>query len=344
VNFVPRRVLTAVGLTLALFAAACGGGGDDEPESEPKPEKKEAPGPTAPLTGLPDPDGTAASRPAMFVKIDNADFEGARPQSGLEQADVVYEEVVEYDITRFNAVFNSQVPEPIGPIRSVRAMDSDIVWPLGGIFVFSGGTEPNVELIRQAPVNIVDENNAGDAFYRADQKDAPHNLYGHGERLLAFGGEPVPPPALFSYVGEEKSFAGDEEVGVFTVGFASGYAPTYTWDDASGTWKRDIEGEPFVMENGTQIAPNNVIVQFIEYGGGGEGTIVGEGDAWVFSDGQVTRGRWVRPAREQVAQFVDAAGKEIKLTPGSTWVEYLPIGSPVAVQPPAAPTGTTPAG
>jgi Protein of unknown function (DUF3048) N-terminal domain/Protein of unknown function (DUF3048) C-terminal domain len=342
VKLVRRRVPAVAALILAatLLAAACGGGGDDEPEAEPKPEKKEAPEPTAPLTGLPDPDGTAASRQAMFVKIDNADFEGTRPQSGLELADVVYEEVVEYNITRFNAVFNSQIPEPVGPIRSVRAMDSDIVFPLGGTFAFSGGTEANVELIRQAPVTIVDENNAGDAFYRYDQKDAPHNLYGHGQALFDFGGEPIPPPSLFKYVGEGKSFTGDEPIGVFTVGFAQGYAPTYTWDDASGTWTRDIEGAPFVMENGTQIAPTNVIVQFIQYGAsGGEGTIVGEGDAWVFSDGQVARGRWVRPVREQVTQYVDAAGKEISLTPGTTWVEFLPIGAPVALQPPATPAG-----
>jgi hypothetical protein len=341
VSYVRRRViaLTVLALTVSL-AAACGDSGGEEEESAPEP-KKEASEPTAPLTGLPDPDGTAASRPALFVKIDNADFEGTRPQSGLELADVVYEEVVEYGITRFNAVFNSHVPEPVGPIRSVRAMDSDVVFPVGGIFAFSGGTEANVELVRQTPVTIVDENNAGEAFFRIDEKDAPHNLYGHGEALFAFGGQPVPPPSLFGYLGDGKAFRGDENVAAFTAGFESGYAPTYTWDEATGTWKRNIEGEAFVMENGTQVAPTNVVVQFIQYQGlGGEGTIVGEGDAWVFTDGQVTRGRWVRPAREQVTEFVDAAGKQIKVEAGTTWVEYLPIGAAVEVVPATpAPSG-----
>jgi hypothetical protein len=75
--------------------------------------------PTAPLTGLPDPTGAAASRPALVVKVENT--EQARPQSGIDQADVVYEEVVEGNITRFVTIYNSSIPDPIGPIRSVRA-------------------------------------------------------------------------------------------------------------------------------------------------------------------------------------------------------------------------------
>jgi hypothetical protein len=91
------------------------------------------------------------------------------------------------------------------------------------------------------------------------------------------------------------------------------------------------------MSDGPQIAPTNVIVQFTEYTGGGEGVVLGEGDAWIFSDGQLVRGRWVRPAVEQPAQYVDAAGQPINLVPGTTWVELLPIGGPVDVLPAAPP-------
>ena len=100
------------------------------------------PPPTAPLTGLPDPSGDSLKRPAASLKVENTP--DARPQGGLDQADVVYEEVVEGGITRLVAIFNSHVPDVIGPVRSVRAMDPDIVWPLGGLFAFSGGTEDNV--------------------------------------------------------------------------------------------------------------------------------------------------------------------------------------------------------
>jgi hypothetical protein len=348
VSFVRRRVIAPAVLALAVSLAACGDGGGEEAEPAPEP-KKEAREPTAPLTGLPDPDGQAASRPALFVKIDNADFAEAgtppRPQGGIEVADVVYEEIVEGNYTRFNAVFNSQVPEPVGPIRSVRAMDTDIVWPLGGIFAFSGGTQANLDLIHTAPVTIVDENNSGPAFFRRSDmgKESPHNLYGHGQGLFDFGGQPVPPPSLFSYLGKKGRFRGDEDIAAFTVGFDPGYAPTYTWDDATGTWLRDIEGEPFMSESGQQIAPTNVIVQFTQYNGAGEGVIVGEGDAWVFTDGQVIRGRWVRSVREQVTEYFDAAGKKIRLEPGTTWVEFAALDDVVNVVPatpaPPAPPG-----
>jgi hypothetical protein len=332
---VRRRFLVALALTFAMAVAACGGGGDDDTEQE-STTTTAAPAPVAPLTGLPDTDGAAQGRPALTVKVDNADFENVRPQTGLDRADVVYEEVTEDGITRFAAIFQSQVPAEVGPIRSVRSIDPDLVTPIGGVFAYSGGAQTNVEKLLQAPVNSVDESAAGDAMFRVDTKDAPHNLFGRVQLLFDKGGQPVPPPPLFQYVEEAETVAG-EPTAAFTVGFAPGYAPTYSYDATTRTWLRDIGGVPFVMSDGPQIAPTNVIVQFTEYTGGGEGVVLGEGDAWIFSDGQLVRGRWVRPAVEQPAQYVDAAGQPINLVPGTTWVELLPIGGPVDVLPAAPP-------
>ncbi|HKA03850.1 MAG TPA: DUF3048 domain-containing protein, partial [Acidimicrobiales bacterium] len=101
--------------------------------------------PVAPEVGLPDPTGESLTRPALWVKIENTPE--ARPQSGLDQADVVYEQVTEAGITRFITLFNSEVPDVVGPIRSTRAMDSDVVSPLGGVFAYSGGIPQSVNLI-----------------------------------------------------------------------------------------------------------------------------------------------------------------------------------------------------
>ena len=331
-----RRFLVALALTFAMAVAACGGGGGDDDTEQESTTTTAAPAPVAPLTGLPDPDGAAQGRPALTVKVDNADFGGVRPQTGLDRADVVYEERVEGDYTRFAAIFQSQVPAEVGPIRSVRSMDPDLITPIGGVFAYSGGVQANVDKLLQAPVNSVDESAAGDAMFRVDTNEAPHNLFGRGQALVDKGGQPVPPPPLFEYLGEGETFAG-EPIAACTVGFTAGYAPTYTYDAATRSWKRDIAGEPFVMSDGTQIAPANVIVQFTEYTGGGEGNILGEGDAWIFSDGQLVRGRWVRPAIEQPAQYVDGFGQPLKLLPGTTWVELLPVGGPVDVLPAAPP-------
>jgi hypothetical protein len=334
---VRRRATVPVALlaALALLVTACGGGGGSKPST--KKSRPSTPA-VAPLTGLADPGGQARGRPALEVKIENADDPDVRPQVGLEGADVVYEEQVEGDITRFLAIYNSTLPDTAGPIRSVRATDPNVVWPLGGVFAYSGGAAPNVELLHTAPVNAIDESGAGDAMFRDRNKHAPHNLFGHPSGLIAKGGQPVPPPALFQYLGKNEQSSGDPATAVH-VGFSPGYDPTYTYDPTSRTWKRSYGLTPFKVASGEQIAPTNVVVQFTNYEGGAgnptaEGQTVGQGDVWVFTDGKVTKGRWVRPAKGQPAGYVDATGKPITLLPGRTWVELLPIGSAVDVTAP----------
>ncbi|HMF03691.1 MAG TPA: DUF3048 domain-containing protein [Acidimicrobiia bacterium] len=319
---------------LSLVLAACGGGGGEK-----KTQKKAAP-PDAvqPLTGL-TPAGDSLTRPALEVKIDNADERGVRPQAGIDVADVVYEEQVEGNVTRFLTIFNSTVPDQVGPIRSVRATDPNVVWPLGGVFAYSGGAPQNVDLIHQAPVNAIDESGAGNAMFRDRSRPAPHNLFGHPADLVAKGGQPVPPKALFQYLGKNEQPAGDPAAAVH-LGFIPPYDPTYTYDAASNTWKRTYGLAPFTSASGQQVAPTNVVVQLTNYEGGAgnptaEGQTVGQGDVVVFTGGKVVRGRWNRPAKEQPAQYVDAAGKPIKLQPGRTWVELLPIGAAVDVTAPA---------
>jgi hypothetical protein len=341
----PSRPVVLVAATLLVVAAACGGGGSSAkkrvtPTTAAKPT-------VAPLTGLPDPSGATLKRPALSVKIENTPE--ARPQTGLESADVVFEEVTEGEITRFVAVYNSTIPDVIGPIRSVRAMDPDIVTPLGGIFAYSGGIPETVGLIRQAPgVNSLDETQAGSAMFRDKSKKAPHNLYGHGQDLLAKGGQPVPIRPLFSYLDAGATFGGDP-VAQFDVGFKQGFAVTYTFDAASHTWKRSYGPTPHTAASGAQIAPTNVIVQFVgccvPSPEGGAYQTVGQGQAWVFSDGKIVRGQWARSDRSQPTQYVDAAGAPIKLQPGPTWVEFVPASPdyPVNVTP-GQPTAPSPSG
>ncbi len=245
-----RPPLLVLAVLVAVVVAACGGGSDsaEKPKrttttsSSTTPTTTAPAVPVAPLTGLPDPGGQSLTRPLLSVKIENSPE--ARPQTGLDVADVVYEQVAEGGITRFLAMFNSAIPDVLGPVRSVRAMDPDVVWPLGGIFVFSGGAAPNVALIHQAPVNTIDENNAGDAFFRDRARRAPHNLFGRGPDLVVRGGQPVPVPALFQYHTPGQTVTGDP-VSAFTVLFTKGFEPSYLWDAASKTWKRSYGFAPF---------------------------------------------------------------------------------------------------
>jgi len=336
----PRRSAAVAVVTIAaLTVAACSSGDDSSKTSTTKRSTTttEEQVVVAPLTGLPDPDGVSQTRASLGVKIENTPE--ARPQSGLDQADIVYEEVVEGGITRFWGFFNSAAPENVGPIRSVRAMDPNIVSPFGGIVTFSGGTEDNVALVRATGLLTVDENNAGDAFFREPTRPAPHDLYGRTELLWEFGGTPVPPEPQLGYVEEGQDFTG-EPVESFHVRLDMGYDMSYVWDAAKGGWNRFQQGiEPFMAAGfpETQIAPTNVIVQFIPYGAGADGDVIGTGEAWIFSNGQLIRGTWGKAFPPAAPQFADATGASIALMPGRTWIELAPIGTPVDVVAAAAP-------
>ncbi|HEY8218219.1 MAG TPA: DUF3048 domain-containing protein [Acidimicrobiia bacterium] len=331
----------------ALVLGACSSAGSQQ--SKPKPPASTTTTThkavrLAPLTGLPDPSGAALRRQSLGVKIENTP--DARPQTGLDQADIVYEEVVEGGITRFWSFFNSTIPEIVGPVRSVRSMDPNIILPFGGVVAFSGGTPDNVALVRATGLVTVDENNAGAAYYREPSRAAPHNLYAHADELLAFGGEPVPPVRMFEYVAHGDVFSG-EAVASFHVGLQQGYDVSYVWDSARKRWNRFSQGtEPFLATGSTapvQVAPTNVIVQLIPYGSGADGDVMGTGEALVFSNSQLVRGTWSKAFPGAPTQFTDAAGAPIAITPGRTWIELAPIGTVVDIVPgtPAAEPSTT---
>jgi|tagenome__1003787_1003787.scaffolds.fasta_scaffold20860531_2 hypothetical protein len=337
-------------LALVLLAAACGGSDKkaDKKTAEPTTTTNPKVPPVAPLTGLPDPKRESFERPAVTVKINNT---SSGKQQGIEDADVVYEEVVESGITRLAAIFNSKTPDTVGPVRSVRRTDQSIVWPIGGVFAYSGGAQYAIDSIDTAPVVQLDETRAGDKMFRSDSARAPFNLFAHVDQMYdTEDAKPVPPPPLFSYRKAGAKVAGDP-VASFVVGFSTGYAPTWTWDVKAKSWARtpgssnasvyDADGNPI------DISAQNVVVMFVQYAGGvgnegSEAVMTGTGPAWVFTNGKVVKGTWTRPDKEKPAKFLDDSGKPIKLTPGQTWVELPDASYPVTVLPPVNATTTTP--
>jgi hypothetical protein len=291
--------------------------------------------PTAPLTGLPDPSGLSVKRPALTVKIENTPE--ALPQWGIDQADVVYEEIVNGGITRLAAIFNSHAPAKVGPVRSVRPTDTQVVWPLGGIFAYSGGAPYAVASISTAPVKLIDESSAGTAMFRDPNLYAPHNLFAIAPQLFAFGGTPVPPPALFSFRPNTQK-AGGLSVVSFIVPFPSIYPVTWTWDTTTSSWDRTLFGKADVTGTGVRESPKNVVVMWVNYvnGIGTENSyanLQGSGTAAFFVDGKETMGTWSRgPSKADVIQYKTANGKTALLTPGQTWVELLNVGAPLAVK------------
>jgi hypothetical protein len=286
----------------------------------------------ASLTGLADPAGVAEHRCAVTVEIDNNPQ--ALPHSGLEQADVVYEAVVEGGITRLIVVFNSQAPKRVGDVRSVRRTDQSVVWPLRGIYAYSGGAQYAIDSIDTAPVTQLDESSAGPMMFRDPRRIPPHNLYARVDQMYRRCTSP-PPHALFTYRTADAPVAG-RAVASVRVGYTSGYAVTWNWDPQTRTWKRSIFGAADIAESGVQLAASNVVVMFAAYAGGvgemgAEAVLTGHGTAWVFTAGKVITGTWSRPNKARAALLLDAARHPILLTPGRTWVELPDLSYTVTV-------------
>jgi hypothetical protein len=295
--------------------------------------------PNAPLTGLPDPTGAGLKRSALTVKIENTPE--ALPQWGVEDADAVYEEIVNGGITRLAAIFNSQAPIKIGPVRSVRPTDTQLVWPIGGIFAYSGGAPYAVASIATVPsLKLVDESSAGTAMFRDLSLEAPHNLFGVGPALFAFGGSPTPPTPLFTYRAAKQKVLG-RKINTFIVHFPSIYAVTWSWDATSSSWDRTLFGKLDVTGTGTIESPKNVIVMYVDYVNGvgaftSYANLQGTGVADVFTDGREEVGTWSRgSSKADPLTYQTASGQVIPMTPGQTWVDLLNTGGVVTLNPPA---------
>ncbi|MDQ1466591.1 MAG: hypothetical protein QOH10_1006 [Actinomycetota bacterium] len=355
-----RRVQVIIGAAVVVAVVAFAlSGGDNKKKTASKPTSTTAkprppkPGRRAPLTGVVDKSGKSFTRPAVTVKINNT---GAAKQYGIHQADVVYEEVVEGGITRLAAIFNSHAPQRVGPVRSVRKTDQSIVWPIGGVFVYSGGAQYAIDSINTAPVTQLDETRAGALMYRADGTqyletrdspwaNAPYNLWARVDQMNATAAKPIPPPPLFHY-RKAKAKVGGTPVKSFVVGFqgdpgvqgASSFATTWDWNARSGTWLRSKFGGPDIDADNVRLAATNVVVMYVQYDGGvgalqAEAVLTGSGKLSVFTGGKEIDGTWSRPDKAKPAKLLNAKGTEIRLAPGQTWVELPDVSYGVIATP-----------
>ncbi|MEI6709353.1 MAG: DUF3048 domain-containing protein [Actinomycetota bacterium] len=284
------------------------------------------PFPIAPLSGVVDTTRLSITRPSLLVKVENTP--DALPQWGIELADVVYEEIVNGGITRLAVVFNSQVPAKIGPVRSVRPTDTQIVWPLGGLFAFSGGARYAINSIRESPTKLITEGTPGSGMFRDPHRYAPHNLYAHGNPLFKFKALPTPPPALFQYLKKGQKVKG-KSVSQVMVPFPSIYPVTWSWNKVTKSWDRTLFGKADITGTGVRESPKNLVVMEAKYVNGigtmsSYANLQGWGFVQVFMNGKEVDGMWSRGAsKADVIQYKTMTGKPLLMNPGQTWVELL---------------------
>jgi len=306
------------------------------PTRTPKPVASSTPTPEvvalAPLRGTPQ-DPAHAGAPAFSAKID--DHEGARPQIGLERTDIVFEELVEGGLTRYVAIWQSDIPDLLGPVRSIRPMDPDIITPFGGIVAYSGGQEKFVAMMEAAPVvNIAFDTDQSGLFYRIDSKDAPHNVVVKATEAVAQHPNLAPPVQQFPYAptpAEATAAVSGTPTATINSRFSDSRWPSWGWNVATGSYLRSQEGEPDLDGNGARLQATNVLVLRVgidwTYGEVPKTVMIGSGEAWVSTGGKTLHATWSKDAAGSLIRLVADNGALITLAGGNTWIELVPTGT-----------------
>jgi hypothetical protein len=289
-----------------------------------------------PLTDTPAPGGVVPRRPALGVKIGN-EPEGARPQSGLSEADVVYDTPAEGGIMRYIAVYQCENAPTIGPVRSLRWVDWHIMAEFRmPLLAFAGGIIPDVSTAESLKwLKSIDLlTNYANAAYRTTNRVPPDNLYTSTKALWGlFPDLKTPPAPIFQYSSTIPS--GAKPASSISINFSAGTDVVWKWQPSSGTWLHTYSGVADVdAATGQPVTASNVVVQIVRYrygpyaespGGTGdvESVTTGSGKGYVFRNGKVIPVTWHRANLSDPTTFTTASGAEVGLTPGKTWVELL---------------------
>lgn len=323
------RAFAAV-LALFLLTAACSSD-PPTPDTENTATASE-PEPVCPLTGAPATE-EEASRPAVAVKIENSP--AAYPLSGLGDAEVVFEELVEGGMTRFMAIYHCTDTKKAGPVRSARVVDPPIMSPITRILAAAGGNALVREELDKAKIVVIDEDTKGGALRRISRPgiSSEHTLYGDTDKIRDVGSkkfDDLPQEGIFKFGDAPRGGKPAKSVTLF---FSQGDPITYRWNGSG--WARSQHGGPLPVEGAT-IAPENFIIEShtVDYSKkivdpAGNPSIeiadpVGSGKALVFRDGKVFEAKWSRKAITDRVVYETKGGEEIPLSEGTTWIALLP--------------------
>ncbi|MEU5682865.1 DUF3048 domain-containing protein [Streptomyces venezuelae] len=303
------RIGTGTGAAVALVLAALVSGCTIEPADGKRPSAGEG-------------------GDVLAVKIDNV--APARPQTGLDSADVVYVEQVEAGLSRLMAVYASHLPPVVGPVRSARETDLELLRQYDRpALAFSGAQSKLLPLIDGAPVRALPPGKApGGAYYRGGGKPAPHNLFVRPDALKVDPREGALADAGFRFGPRPK---GGTPQTRRTVRFPAARF-TFDWVEYEGRWRVAMDGTRARTSGGKELAPSTVVVQYVKVRSSRfhdrAGSVspftetVGEGSASVLRDGRAYKARWQRPTASDGTEFTTDDGRRLPFAKGQVWVVY----------------------
>ena len=288
-----------------------------------------APDPVQPLTGLPLTDPALLTKVALVVKVSNDP--GARPQIGLNDADIVFE-AWGAGPTRFATVWHSTELDFVGPIRSCREQDVNLVGSFNrAVFACSGGNPGNINLLRNSDLLLVTEGQ-GPGWELDPHRSRPHKTHANTALLRSNAGPDRSGPAQqyhYRAVGE------DATVGDLMSGFDLQIQQVFVqwrYDLGTNGYLRSQSKRPHLLANGSQVTTDNVVVLSLDYapshtdGRSPDGNTIGTNPAVVFTGGRMVLGTWTRNDRLEPFALNDASGAPILLKPGRTFIELANSG------------------
>lgn len=272
--------------------------------------------------------------PVLVVKVDDTNM--AHPQIGVEDADVVYIEQVEGGLTRLAAVFSSKIPVEIGPVRSARISDIEILSQYGRVaFAYSGAQKKLLPVIAEANLQNLGAQTQSSLIYTRDStRVSPYSLVLRADLLMAKIVEKQYDVVQAQSVGWKFGNAPIGGVDVTSVSFrwpATGYQAN--WSQSEKCWKLIHNSQPNVVQSGKQLCPSTVILQKVSITNSeyhdklGNYTpfsnTVGTGPGYILRDGKSFAGTWTRENMESGTTWTSSDGQEILMSPGQVWVALL---------------------
>lgn len=325
------RLITTVLLSSGLLLAGCGGGSDSEDDTAPAAQQvagAEEVASTWPLTGLPveGDDDAAQTHPVLVTKMDNT--YSSSPQIGLGSADLVVEELVEGGLTRLAAFYYSELPDNVGPVRSMRASDIGIVAPADATVVTSGAAGKTIARIDDAGIPFYQEGDTG--FSRDSSRSAPYNLFANLETVAEDAETDAARPQDYLPWGSAEDFPSGQPAKKIAASFGGSHTTNWTFD-----------GKGYVNENsyadaGDEFPADTVLVLRVQVGDAGyldpagnpvpETKLEGKGEALIFHDGRLVRGTWSKSGLDAPISLATKAGK-LTVPAGRTWIELVPAAN-----------------
>ncbi|MFZ5965910.1 MAG: DUF3048 domain-containing protein [Bacillota bacterium] len=285
----------------------------------------------SPLSGIASEKEKIERRP-IAVMLDN--HNKARPQAGLDQAEIIYEFLAEGWITRYMAIFLINEPELIGPVRSARPYFLDKAMEYDALYVHVGGSPQafaDIKNLKMADIDAMSRD--GSIFWRKNHKKAPHNMYTSTNAIRKAAKDSKYATSVqyesWTFRLEDEPIQGNT-LQYLKIPYYKNYSVEFKFNESEKRYLRYVNGQSHLDEISKQhLTAKNILIQkadtsVIDSEGRLEIDLVGKGTGYYITNGNVIDITWDKASRKSLTKYYDASGKEIQLNTGVTWVEVIP--------------------